>query len=882
MTLDAKHILVTGFFHRNNLGDDLFLHVWEYIFRLPQFQNQVVTYCSTDDLKVIIPETRFDIVILAGGDVLSSYFVSTLRKVLQKWRFTGHLYAMSVGIPYPTIIVDGTLDVFHFIMTRAKADACSLRKRYGDDHCRYFPDLAIYLPTIFQKHTPKNEGRGLAEHKRHHKRLSVGVFLSRPIGRNNPRYARIVSEIAQSLDRLVEEDLGGPGFEVFLIPFNTFEKNDAECDYLINRDVHNCVRNKDFIHNVAQRFALVEMWRIFESELDINICMRYHAHMFSVMAKVPFFSVYTTRKVQNLLIDSGLQCYSYALELDGDGLPQHFDRAVFWEKFQVAYTDRKEITLRTRSYLEAHAHIGNFEDTLATLLADGSQPVKQPTQMRSENIILRVIRSLVKYLLCDLVASHAASGAVSDETLDQTALEVSSGKRTLLNLVPDNVNDSARRKLSDFLAALACFGLMKIPYPKYHYGMCEKILKASFDARGDFTWVWSDHQKHMDKFFIANTPVRKHYFNATLVGVEDFKGCHRSGWQYVLDQLLAFHSDKASLIFDNYVDRTFHWGHDVYKYTGLIPFVKPWCGFIHHTFDETYSPFNVPNLFRNRSFLESLKCCVGLFTLSADLATKIRVLLQQHGFKDVKVFSLTHPTEQSKIMFSVEKFLNNESRKAVQVGSWLRDNYAIYCLQPFLGPYASRSAERKRVHLQKAALKGHRMSNYFKPPHLFLEFNNRDESEQPVFRYDFPKDPIGAPIVPAFKNKFAEGLLKDIHAKWQSVEIIEALDNDKYDKLLGENIVFIKLEDASAVNTVVECIVRCTPILVNRLPSLEEVLGKEYPFFYEDMTQAGCMVNDLELIQETYKYLLSMNKKRFTMDVFMEEFELQMQMLCQT
>ena len=74
-------------------------------------------------------------------------------------------------------------------------------------------------------------------------------------------------------------------------------------------------------------------------------------------------------------------------------------------------------------------------------------------------------------------------------------------------------------------------------------------------------------------------------------------------------------------------------------------------------------------------------------------------------------------------------------------------------------------------------------------------------------------------------NKYINGLIKYIKELDSSVKIIDKLSNEDYDNLLTKNIVFIKLVDASAVNTIIECIVRNTPIIVNRLPATEELLG---------------------------------------------------------
>ena len=63
----------------------------------------------------------------------------------------------------------------------------------------------------------------------------------------------------------------------------------------------------------------------------------------------------------------------------------------------------------------------------------------------------------------------------------------------------------------------------------------------------------------------------------------------------------------------------------------------------------------------------------------------------------------------------------------------------------------------------------------------------------------------------------------------KSVEVMEHLSDSAYDELLSENVVFLNLIDASAVNTVIECIVRNTPLIINRLPAIVEILGEDYP-----------------------------------------------------
>ena len=103
------------------------------------------------------------------------------------------------------------------------------------------------------------------------------------------------------------------------------------------------------------------------------------------------------------------------------------------------------------------------------------------------------------------------------------------------------------------------------------------------------------------------------------------------------------------------------------------------------------------------------------------------------------------------------------------------------------------------------------------------------------------------------------------------MQILEFLENDAYDKLLTENIVFIKLVDASAVNTLLECIVRNTPIVVNPLPAVIEYLGENYPLYYTNIGEAAVLLNDKKKLLAGHKYLRKLDKEELKLDVFIQK-----------
>jgi hypothetical protein len=113
----------------------------------------------------------------------------------------------------------------------------------------------------------------------------------------------------------------------------------------------------------------------------------------------------------------------------------------------------------------------------------------------------------------------------------------------------------------------------------------------------------------------------------------------------------------------------------------------------------------------------------------------------------------------------------------------------------------------------------------------------------------------------------------NLHSLRQNVEIIKYLSDQKYDELLASSVVFLKLLDASAVNTVLECLVRGTPIIVNRLPALEEVLGVDYPGFYDTLETASILVSSWSVLIHCHTHIMSIDKKKYEIDFFIRQIQ---------
>ena len=97
--------------------------------------------------------------------------------------------------------------------------------------------------------------------------------------------------------------------------------------------------------------------------------------------------------------------------------------------------------------------------------------------------------------------------------------------------------------------------------------------------------------------------------------------------------------------------------------------------------------------------------------------------------------------------------------------------------------------------------------------------------------------------------------------KWSNVKMLDRIDNQEFDKLMSECIVFLDLYDSSANNAVVESIARNTPILINKIPAVIEYLGVDYPLYFDTYDQAVKKLADDNLIMKAHFYLKHMDKR---------------------
>jgi exopolysaccharide biosynthesis predicted pyruvyltransferase EpsI len=812
-------ILILGYYDKNNLGDELFKLAFKKI--LYRHDLVIRNVYNIDEIPYDI-----DIVVIGGGDVINNYFMDRIKILLKN--YIGPVYGLSIGIPYKSAIEDGQLDMFDYIITRNKNDIPELTTRFGKDYVRYFPDFSLFLSEEITICVDKN-----------HCKKKIGLCLAQDYYKNNDRFFKDTVEYIKKLSRK---------YIVYLIAFNTNESNHKENDNLLNCKIKECIDdglNEIVVINSRDFKKVIEVFK----DLDLCICSRFHSCMLSIMTYTPFIPMFTTRKIRELVDTMDFHKFSYKIDTDEKYKPVYLNIKQMLNLTEFALLKKQENMALINKFLNRNYFSGNIS----------------LTSFINNLVDSRLTRNSPPYFF------------------DHGELEVYIKDIISSILVYFNKNSLYDIEDKDLLCEVICFKLTRICKPDYYYGLREKMNDENFEYIQDLIWIVKDFHGSNNNFsalykkkmggsiskpdaYKPETYKPETYkpdasvkLNLTYIDQNDLKGYHRSGWQYVIEEFYKSNSeDHDAILVDTYVDRTFLWKHDVYKAAGVLPYSKPWVGFIHHTF-EVQTENNVGKILNNKDFIESLRNCRCLFVLSKYLRDKLRKELCKLNIY-TKVKALVHPTEFPELYFNITNFKNKKQRDLVQIGAWLRNTYAIFRL------------DVSKTEYRKHALVGKNMNNYYK--------NQEEVSRRLLFcTCDCEDDDVGCRGVCRSKdcnykkcdNKYIVGLeeyTKELH---NSVNIISNINNDDYDKLLSESIVFLNLIDASAVNTLLECFVRNTPIIVNPLPAVVELLGKDYPLYYTDYKKVGQLL-EYKNIEKAFKYLKSRDKTKITIGYFMGQF----------
>jgi hypothetical protein len=296
---------------------------------------------------------------------------------------------------------------------------------------------------------------------------------------------------------------------------------------------------------------------------------------------------------------------------------------------------------------------------------------------------------------------------------------------------------------------------------------------------------------------------------------------HRTGWGWALDALRPLHRPGGIRV-EGFIDKKFGWGRDPGdRGNAFTPYVEPWIGFWHNPpglpewfNQDRQSPHDV---LASAEWRASAPACQGLFTLSDALARWLRPRV------NVPVCVLRHPSPEPRSGFSLEAFRANPDKCVAQVGWWLRRFVSLRQLPV--------TRVRKVLLDLRATL----------------------------------------PWIRSLMQRELELVSPErFHGE---VTPMPYLGNDDYDAFLSRNIVFLHLYDASATNTLIECIQSATPLLVNPLDAVVEHLGPEYPFYFSTLEEAAAKAEDDAAVARAHEYLRYLPiKSELTQAAFVRAF----------
>lgn len=110
----------------------------------------------------------------------------------------------------------------------------------------------------------------------------------------------------------------------------------------------------------------------------------------------------------------------------------------------------------------------------------------------------------------------------------------------------------------------------------------------------------------------------------------------------------------------------------------------------------------------------------------------------------------------------------------------------------------------------------------------------------------------------------------------RKVYTLPRLNNEEYNKILSESIFFLQLTSATANNTVLECIARGTPIIVNPIGGIIDYLGEDYPLYYRNYHEAVNLIKKISTNQDILintQSFLNKIRNKFHKDKFIKSLE---------
>lgn len=788
--------LVFGYYHRKNLGDELYKLVIPAL--LHDIKPIELEFICLDDVKTISVKEKLsnvNAIFIGGGDLLNAYFMISIRYLREN--FNGPIIGLSIGFPFESMITNEHLTCFDLLYTRNQQDLAMIRRKTDSLSCMYIPDPVFLL---------KSPSDPVVQRK--------GISVSIP--GNLFKFPGFFDKAVRLMNKM------GTKRKVTLITFDL--SSGDESDLIPYKRLKEACPNIDILETENGNDIIS-----FLRTSEVFVTGRYHGIILSCVTETPLIVLRATRKIQ-IICDAMSFPVGQIVNLQRHG----DDPNIFKLSVNKVY----------------HA---------VNLILTKVGP--HDTSLEGITFQKKYTNSCRKYL------STFFNKEFGNKIMRQVETLIDSREENLIKDL-DSFTDfpeGHKSLTSKVLGSIISQKTTGIPDSKYLYGI-EENLKKGISISSMIAWIRGDRKQNVPPIIenlpIVSNPPRNSYY-LPIEEYEVFHGLHRYGWSWIFNHLSGY-SKRNGIYLDSFVDRTFHWCHDYNVSTGKLPYHHEWIGFIHHPMQVIHSENSTENLFKKKSFLDSLFSCQGLYVLAMDLKRSIQQKL--HDLKlSIPVHFLEHPTgspSNDSLYFNYK--LWDEFKPIISIGGWQRRPLDIY----------------RMVYDNKFVLRGPRMDSIFPPRDLQIIVSRRHRRESDSDGSSSGKSISLDDVVDDSKNLSVSGSLQIGHHDgpcrptncgnaWltdlnklfpqiiingntvvcpdrrikeriidmiNSVRIVENVSNDEYDKLLSRNVVFLSLYDCAAVNTVNECISRRTPLIVNALPEIQRLLSDKYPLYWSDLS----------------------------------------------
>ena len=140
--MEQNRIIVLGYYNKQNLGDEMFRETIPLL-----FPNHKLDFIGSDSVKKDCDYNgTYKAIICGGGDIINNYFHKKILLAVKN--FKGPVIALGIGIPYPSLIDKGYLDIYDHVFIRETEDVRALQKRMGSQYAHFLPDMGFLLKNL--------------------------------------------------------------------------------------------------------------------------------------------------------------------------------------------------------------------------------------------------------------------------------------------------------------------------------------------------------------------------------------------------------------------------------------------------------------------------------------------------------------------------------------------------------------------------------------------------------------------------------------------------------------------------------------------------------------------------------------------------------------